>query len=112
MMHSTENNNEKTSLEKVFSITHLDLLSDEKLISELAAEINNLILINFERLVQLLYRIDVSEVKLKTLLKENPNEDAGRIIASLIIERQFQKLTLKSQMKSTNEKSASDEERW
>ena len=111
MMDPTENNH-VTSLEKVFSINQLDLLSDEKLLIELASEINNLMLINFERLVQLLYRIDVSEIKLKTLLKENPNEDAGRIIASLIIERQFQKLKLKSEMKNTDEKSACDEEKW
>ena len=51
-----------------------------------------MILTNFESLVQLLYRIDVSEMKLKSILKEQPNEDAGKIIALLIIERQIKKI--------------------
>ena len=38
-------------------------------------------------MVQLLYRIDVSEAKLKKVLHENPNEDAAHLIADLIIER-------------------------
>ena len=37
--------------------------------------------------MQLLYRIDVSEAKLKKVLHENPNEDAAGLIADLIIER-------------------------
>jgi hypothetical protein len=37
--------------------------------------------------VQLLYRIDVSEEKLKYILQLNPNEDAAKLIAAVIIER-------------------------
>ena len=85
-------------LEIVFASDDLQLLSKQDFINELASEINHLILTNFERLIQLLYRIDVSEVKLKSLLKENPNEDAGRIIALLIIERQIQKIKFKKEM--------------
>ena len=48
-------------------------------------------------LVQILYRIDVSEKKIKTLLKENQGSDAGKIIASLIIERQMQKIKSRQQ---------------
>ena len=58
----------------------------------LALQMNELIKNNFHLLVQLLYRIDVSEIKLKQVLKENPNEDAGKMIARLIIERQQQKI--------------------
>ena len=42
---------------------------------------------DFSKVVQLLYRIDVSEAKLKKVLHENPNEDAAGLIADLIIER-------------------------
>ena len=31
--------------------------------------------------------IDVSEAKLKNILNANPNEDAGKLIAQVIIER-------------------------
>ena len=44
------------------------------------------------------------------LLKENPNEDAGRIIALLIIERQIQKIKFKKEM-SENERDDGGEER-
>jgi len=37
--------------------------------------------------VQLLYRIDVSEAKLKYILQAHPNEDAGKLIAAVVIER-------------------------
>jgi hypothetical protein len=58
----------------------------------LAARINTMITADFNRLVSLLYRIDVSETKLKQLLRENSGVDAGGIIARLILERQWQKI--------------------
>ena len=55
--------------------------------SDLIAFINDCIQHDFNKLVQLLYRIDVSEEKLKYILQLNPNEDAAKIIAAVIIER-------------------------
>jgi hypothetical protein len=55
--------------------------------SDLIAYINDCIQHDFNKLVQLLYRIDVSEEKLKYILKLNPNEDAAKLIAAVIIER-------------------------
>ena len=66
----------------------MNLLALEKLSTlELETLINDLIKEDFSKLVQLLYRIDVSEEKLKNLLKEHPNEDAGKLIAQIVIER-------------------------
>ena len=60
----------------------------EKLAPEdLANAINELIKKDFSKLVQLLYRIDVSEAKLKYILQAHPNEDAGKLIATVVIER-------------------------
>lgn len=60
----------------------------EKLAPEdLANAINELIKNDFSKLVQLLYRIDVSEAKLKYILQAHPNEDAGKLIAAVVIER-------------------------
>ena len=65
-----------------------NLLALEKLSTlELETMINDLIKEDFSKLVQLLYRIDVSEVKLKNVLKEHPNQDAGKLIAQIVIER-------------------------
>jgi hypothetical protein len=97
-------------LDEVIACNDIAVLNDEFIVQQLSDYINQLILANFERLVQLLYRIDVSEAKLKYLLKENPNEDAGRIIALLIIERQIQKIKFKKEM-SENERDDGGEER-
>jgi hypothetical protein len=72
--------------------------------------INELIRQDFNRLIFLLYKIDVSEAKLKQILKEHPHEDAGKIIANLIIERQEQKIALRNSFDKKNE--SNDEERW
>jgi hypothetical protein len=68
-------------MEKTFS--ELEQLGPNDLI----AFINDCIKHDFNKLVQLLYRIDVSEEKLKYILQLNPNEDAAKLIAAVIVER-------------------------
>jgi N-acetylglucosamine kinase-like BadF-type ATPase len=58
----------------------------------LAAYINSLIKNDFDKLISYLYRIDVNEQKLKSLMQQNPQKDTGDVIATLIIERQEQKI--------------------
>src|SRR5262245_61055910 len=65
----------------------------------LADKINDLLISDFQKLVSVLYRMDISESKLKLLLKENPNIDAGIIIAELMIERQLEKNRSRQQYK-------------
>ena len=83
----------------------------EELQHKLSAHINALIKNNFEALVALLYKIDVNEDKLKLHLIDHPNEDAGNVIAALIIERFQQKANAKKQFtpKPTGD---DDEEKW
>jgi len=78
-------------LSETFDVSIPAQSSQEQLEIFLAERINYLIVNDFSSLVHILYRIDVSEQKIKTLLKENSNADAGRILAALIIERQLQK---------------------
>lgn len=85
-------------------------VSTDELKEKLSPQINHLIQTDFQKLVSLLYRIDVSETKLKHLLKEYPGQDAGKIIAELIIERQLQKI--KSRSENKRDKNISDEEKW
>jgi hypothetical protein len=108
-MSSENNNNHIAVYEKISSLSELELLNNQNIFTELAAEINHLILHDFQKLVHLLYRIDVSESKLTSLLKDYPGEDAGRMIAALIIERQIQKVISRKQQKTDE---SSDEERW
>ena len=72
-------------------------LDEAELMGQLSAYINHLINNDFEKLVALLYRIDVHEEKLKHFLIDHPNEDAGTIIATLIIERTQQKINFRKQ---------------
>lgn len=94
--------------------TGLNLPGDASLADirqRLQAVINNMITDDFQQLVNLLYRVDVNERKLKYLLQENVGEDAAAIIAGLIIDRQFEKIASRQQFKKDNSIEDS-EERW
>jgi hypothetical protein len=85
--------------------------SYEELILLLSGHINELINKDFEKLLTFLYRIDVDEKKLKSLLLQYKEEDAGRIIAELIIERQQQKIESRKQFK-TDPGEIEEDEKW
>ena len=72
--------------------------------------INDLILHDFDQLIYILYRLDIPEAKLKTLLAEHPQEDAAKMIASLIIERQLQ--NQKSRETFRQQDDIPEDERW
>ena len=78
---------------------------------KLAEEINHLINNDFQKLVSILYRMDVSETKLKQLLNENPGTNAAIIIIDLMIERQEQKIISRQQFRKKDE-NISDDEKW
>ena len=87
------------------------LQAAENNFSELLAEkINFLIVHDFNKLIQILYRADISEQKLKGMLAENKTEDAGKLIADLFIERQMQKI--KSRRDNRRDQNISEEEKW
>ena len=71
----------------------LEKYSENDLENYLAVFINKLIDKDFNKLVNLLYRIDISEQKLKIALQnEDKTISSSKTIAKLIIERQLQKL--------------------
>ena len=77
----------------------------------LAEKIDQLINTDFQKLVSILYRMDVSETKLKQLLNENPGTNASLIITDLMIERQEQKMISRQQFRKKDE-NISDDEKW
>jgi hypothetical protein len=77
----------------------------------LATEIDRLIGTDFPKLINVLYRLDISEQKLKQLLKENPSAGAGIIITDLIIERQVEKMLSREKFRG-DDNDISEEERW
>ena len=72
--------------------------------------INELIDSDFQKLVSILYTMDVNEAKLKQLLAQNPGTDAGIIIAELMIQRQEQKIRSRQAYKPDED--ISDDEKW
>ena len=85
-------------------------ISFDLLKERLSSHINFLIRSDFQKLVSILYRVDVDESKLKQLLKENPDFDAATIITDLIIERQLQKI--RSRQQHRPDENISDDEKW
>jgi hypothetical protein len=86
---------------------------EETLEAALAEKVNAMIQGNFDQLLQLLYRIDINEQRLRRLLVENEGEDAGRIIARLIMERQWEKMESRRQFRQDKPTDENDgEERW
>jgi hypothetical protein len=85
-------------------------ISLDQLKEQLAAHINHLINSDFEKLVFYLYRIDVNENKMKALL-QSPHENAGEVIAQIIIDRQLEKQKTKEQFRKKENKT-DEEEKW
>jgi hypothetical protein len=74
-------------------------------------KINDLIIHDFEKLVYILYRIDVSEPKIDQLLRQFPQTDAAEMIADLMIEREAEKIRSRQRF-SGNDIEDSSEEKW
>ncbi|NML19781.1 hypothetical protein HHL16_02800 [Pseudoflavitalea sp. G-6-1-2] len=76
----------------------------------LAEKINLLVANDFSGLVNILYRIDVSELKVRQALKDNPDQDAGSLIATLIIARMLHKYKMREQFRPNSD--IPDDEKW
>jgi len=94
---------------------HLGLATqtDTSLAKQLLVDrVNQLILNDFEQLVSLLYRLDVSEAKIKELLQSYPQEDAALIIADLVIDREAEKIKSRREWRGKKYDESSGEEKW
>jgi len=83
----------------------------EDLLRLLSAHINILLDSDFEKLVSLLYRLDISEKKLRECLAVNAGQDAAPLIAGLIIERQEQKIKSRQQY-TRRDQSIDEDDAW
>lgn len=75
------------------------------------ARVNELLEKDFNKLVAILYRMDVDENRLRLLLDQNKDSDAAIIITELIIERQIQRLKSREAFRN-NENEIDEEEKW
>ena len=86
------------------------ITSEEEFLNALTNAVEELLQKDFPRLVQLLYRLDVDEEKLKKQLKDNQGSDAAGVIAEMIIKRQLEKQ--KTRKRFGPEGNTSEEEKW
>ncbi len=98
-------------LKKTMELMIPSSVDAQELHSLLSNHINQLIETDFHKLIVLLYRVDVSETKLKDLLEKNTDKDTASIIATLIIERQLQKIKSREQFRK-RDNSFDEEEGW
>jgi hypothetical protein len=98
-------------INKELAIELAQKISMAQIHQQLSEYVNSLIRNNFQQLVSVLYRIDVSEKKLTTLLQPPQQMQAGNIIATLIIERQIEKIKSRKVF-SKQPTNPSDEEKW
>lgn len=89
------------------------VLKDDKLLlgkQMLVNRVNELIVHDFERLISLLYRLDIPEKKISGLLAEHTQEDAAVLITDLMIDREMQKI--KSRQESRRDDNIAEEDKW
>lgn len=100
----------ETIMETVLRQTDMEILSKANFLPDLSAYINNLIVTRFDELISLLYRLDISEPKLKLLLQQHESEDAADIIAGMILERQAEKIKSRGLFRSPGD--IPEAEKW
>lgn len=83
----------------------------EELHRMLTSYINTLLNSGLEKLISLLYRLDINENKIKESLSDNVGQDAAPLIANLIIERQEEKIKSRQQY-TRRDQSIDEEEAW
>lgn len=78
---------------------------------QLADKLNDWIEKDFQKLISVLYRMDISESKLRLLLQNHPGTDAGMLIADLMIERQVEKIKSRQQYRQ-QDSNIDETEKW
>jgi hypothetical protein len=101
-------------LQNELPIAEITVTSIDDLKEKWALYFDSLIQNDFPKLVSLLYRMDISEHKLRRTLKENPGENAGKMITSLVIERLLQKIRTREAFRSKPDMFSDDPaaEKW
>jgi hypothetical protein len=103
--------NETVNISELISENSEIIVCSPEWYNRLKNAIDDLIVNDFGRLVQVLYQADVAEEKLKELLRNSGGADASTIIANLLLQRQMQKIKARRAF-SSNETYDSKEERW
>ncbi|MGZ8545151.1 MAG: hypothetical protein ACXWV0_07630 [Flavisolibacter sp.] len=69
----------------------MDVFAQAELRERLVFFVRNLLLNDFNSLVQILYKVDVDENLLRSTLAAHPDEDAAELVTDLLVSRELQK---------------------
>jgi hypothetical protein len=72
-----------------------DKLTEEKLIKVLTPVVSKMLDRDFEKLLNICYRIDLGEKKLKSILHESQPENMAQELATALVKRQIQKIEIR-----------------
>ena len=89
------------ALNKISTDLDLSSKSDADLLEQLSTYLNELINRDFNAVVQILYRMDVSEIKVRQKLANPlPGETAGSLLAHLLVQREMEKMQWRERYKN------------
>ncbi|MCU0373687.1 MAG: hypothetical protein MUF24_00120 [Chitinophagaceae bacterium] len=88
----------------------LEKVESARWFNDLYEAVSNYLQHDFNSLIQILYRMDVSEEKLRHNLNSMPGTDAAYIIATLMLERQVAKVKARKQYKPAQK--PTEDEAW
>jgi hypothetical protein len=97
-------------IQHILTSSDEQLLKQERTLQQLIDYIRSLLLDQPDQLVQLLYRVDIDEAKVKEALKTT-NQDHAIVIANMILERLQKTLQTRKTFSSRNPND-SNEEKW
>jgi len=78
-------------LQKIFEVDNLQVTDGEVLLKKLSRVVQHMLRTDLNRLLHILYRIDVEEQQVKQAMLAATEEEIAERIAQLIIKRELQK---------------------
>ena len=97
-------------VQQMMAIAPIPSLDYNELVNILSLRINQLISTDFAALVHILYRMDIPENYLRTFLASNKNNDAGKLIADVMIRRQVKRIEYRKKFKQSGD--IPEDEKW
>ncbi len=112
----------KSSMKNKDQIQALNLLANEfeleieasfeKLLKFIEAEVDHLLVNNFEKLLWICYRVDVPENVIMQLLDDVTVPEPANAIATKLLERQIQKIETKRKYNQTPDDNVDEDLKW
>ncbi|WP_317168790.1 hypothetical protein [Cyclobacterium plantarum] len=88
-------------LEELLQLPALPRVTDrQSLIMAIVPHVSQMLNRDFEKLLQLCYRLDLGEQKLQEILTESPPEEVSLLLSTAIVDRQLLKIYYRNKYRS------------